>query len=458
MYSEQSALRDGTRIEDIVKNQTQEVMLRAYSDAELYDLELNKIFGKAWLLLGHETEIPNAGDFVVRQMGQDSVVVARSADEVHVSLNVCPHRGMRVCLAEAGNAPVFRCVYHGWTFRPDGRFMGTPVPSEKMHGEIYDKADLGLRKARVSLYAGLIFATWDLDGPSLDEFLGDIKFYLDAMLNRSDRGIEVVGAPQRFVIDANWKIASEQFACDGYHALSLHQSGRDLGLRGKVNPSDPFTLKSLYAVEVAANGHSLRCFHASQYYDRVPEPRADADSMELLAELPPVGITAEMVEQLPRHLTPEQLQLAARNPPAVGGIFPNSALACLYRPKAGGDVTPMMCIHTFVPLGHGRFEFINWFLAEKDAPQELKAEMVKAGILFMGTTGMTESDDAETWPHVQRNAAGAMSRQQTVKYQATTGENKPEDWPGGGSVFAGFSKDDTQWRWWNRWTDLMTAG
>src|SRR5690606_3621256 len=111
----ENRLSDGTLITDLVNRSTREVQLRVHSDREIYDLEMERIFGKTWLLLGHESEIPEAGDFVVRNMGEDSVIVARGDDgKIHVSLNVCPHRGMRVCIADEGNANVHTCIYHGW--------------------------------------------------------------------------------------------------------------------------------------------------------------------------------------------------------------------------------------------------------------------------------------------------------------------------------------------------------
>ena len=86
-------LADGTRVADLVNLTTREVRLRAVSDPEIYDLEMERIFARTWLLLGHVSEIPKSGDFVVRDMGSDSVIVARGkAGEVYVSLNVCPHR------------------------------------------------------------------------------------------------------------------------------------------------------------------------------------------------------------------------------------------------------------------------------------------------------------------------------------------------------------------------------
>src|SRR5438094_54599 len=121
-------LRDGTTLDDLVRRETFEVQLRVHSDEDLYKFEMERIFGRTWLLLGHETEIPKSGDFIVRDMGDDQVIVARDrSGDVFVSLNVCPHRGMRVCTAEAGNAQIHRCIYHGWAFRPDGSFVGAPI-------------------------------------------------------------------------------------------------------------------------------------------------------------------------------------------------------------------------------------------------------------------------------------------------------------------------------------------
>src|ERR1700754_155059 len=216
-------LSDGTAIEDLVNLETREVQLRVLADPELYELEMERIFGKTWVFLGLASEIPESGDYVVRQLGADQVIVNRARDgEIHVLLNVCAHRGMRVCTSEAVNQAVHTCIYHGWAFRQNGDFVGAPIAQEKMHGEMFPKEKLGLRKARVHIYGGLIFATWNLDGPSFDDFLGDMKWYYDMLFCRTDGGLEVLGPPQRFTIHANWKTAGEQSAADGFHTLTLH--------------------------------------------------------------------------------------------------------------------------------------------------------------------------------------------------------------------------------------------
>src|SRR3546814_10686765 len=96
-------------------------------------------------------------------------------------LNVCAHRGRKVCLGEEGNAQAYLCIYHCWAVRPDGSFIGAPIEKEQMHGNKRSKEELGLKKARVNLYGGLIFATWNIDGPSFDAVLGDAKVYLDQL-------------------------------------------------------------------------------------------------------------------------------------------------------------------------------------------------------------------------------------------------------------------------------------
>src|SRR5690606_27908395 len=139
---------------------------------------------------------------------------------------------------------------------------GAPIEQEKMHGEIYPKDRLGLKKARVSLYHGLIFATWDQDAASLDEQLGDMKFYYDIMFGKTHGGMEVLGPPQRLTINANWKTAGEQSACDGFHVLTLHRSQIDIGNFGGSGDSKDDTAPAMYGINVCDKGNALRCISA----------------------------------------------------------------------------------------------------------------------------------------------------------------------------------------------------
>ena len=90
--------------------------------------ELDKLFTRAWLFVGHESQIPRPGDFYVSRMGEESVILCRDTQgAVHVFLNSCRHRGMKVCRYEQGNTSLFVCPYHSWSYTTDGKLQGVPL-------------------------------------------------------------------------------------------------------------------------------------------------------------------------------------------------------------------------------------------------------------------------------------------------------------------------------------------
>ncbi|MBM3941229.1 MAG: Rieske 2Fe-2S domain-containing protein, partial [SAR202 cluster bacterium] len=102
---------------DIIDPNTGMLERRIFIDQDVYDEEMEKVFGRAWLMVAHESLIPNKNDFFHSYMGEDPVIVTRDGQgKVHVFLNMCRHRGNRVVRADDGNAKNFLCTYHGWTF------------------------------------------------------------------------------------------------------------------------------------------------------------------------------------------------------------------------------------------------------------------------------------------------------------------------------------------------------
>src|SRR4051794_1741218 len=94
-------LGDGTHLGDMIDLESRSISARLYSDPELYQLELERIFARTWIAVAHESEIQRPGDYVTRYIGEDPVIVARDrSGGVNVMLNSCSHRGMTVCRAE----------------------------------------------------------------------------------------------------------------------------------------------------------------------------------------------------------------------------------------------------------------------------------------------------------------------------------------------------------------------
>jgi phenylpropionate dioxygenase-like ring-hydroxylating dioxygenase large terminal subunit len=447
----QECLSDGTSIASLVDRERREVATRVLSDPEIYRLELRRIFARNWILLGHESEIPNSGDFVTRKMGEDPVILSRQPDGgIACLLNVCPHRSAIVCREEAGNGALFRCIYHGFIFNTDGTFRGAPFKTE-MYPEGVDTDRLALRKARVGISFGMIFANWDSSAPSLEEYLGDYTFYLNTMFGWTAAGAEVLGPPQRFVINANWKTASEQFGGDAYHAGQLHRVIAALTGGRPANARD----WQLHAPKVSiANGHNVLCFDMSDIFRALSGDR-ELSVVERLRMLPPAGLPSEMLPQMLQRFGEKELKFLATTPPASGGIFPNAGLICMYDPGPDRVPVPFLSIRTFVPLGPEKLEFCMWVLVARGASEEYRDAVRRATSFMRGAGGVIEGDDAEVWPGQTSGSRGEIAGQTTLKYWALSGTAQREDWPGGGAVHAGFSRDDTQWNWWQAYFDRL---
>lgn len=182
---------------------------------DIYNLELETLFTRAWLLVGHESLIPNPGDFYTSRMGEESVILCRDrAGKVHVFLNSCRHRGMKVCRYEQGNTSLFTCPYHSWTYSLDGKLQGVPLYRQLYEG--LDRTEWSLVPvAKLAVYKGSVWATWDKDAPELLDYLGDAREHLDLCLDHRDGregGSEVIGV-HKWVFPSNWKFAAENWGC-----------------------------------------------------------------------------------------------------------------------------------------------------------------------------------------------------------------------------------------------------
>ena len=443
-------LRDGTRLSDLFDFESRAVSMRLLSDPEIHEIELERLFSRSWMALAHESEIPNVGDFVVRKLGNDGVIIVRDTPEkINVLLNACTHKGMELERAEAGKSTRFRCPYHSWTFDRSGNFVGAPSVTE-MYGECLNKKTLALKKARADTYAGMVFATWDETAPSLDDFLGDIKFYLNLIFDRTDSGIEVVGPPQRWIIPANWKCAAEQFAGDAYHGISLHGSFAELKF---VGTGDTTFMRGVDVVTPL--GHALLCRPPNSLFDKNARSE-ELSPQDSLRAVPPHGMAADQLDELFAKYSNDELRQLVTCPPKAGQIFPNCALLSTPTLATNGKTGPMITIRTWHPHSATEIEVFSWTFVERDAPKALRQETRRTTMQSFGSSGFVEQDDAEAWPSIQRAASGFMGKNGWMRYPAQAEMVRPEGWVGGGDTYPGLSKDDSNWNWWLAYYNFMT--
>jgi phenylpropionate dioxygenase-like ring-hydroxylating dioxygenase large terminal subunit len=194
-----------------------------YVDADVYDDEMERIFTRGWVFVGHESEVPERGQWVTRRLGREPVIMVRDrSSHVRVLANRCAHRGTALCWEPCGRSSSFQCTYHGWTFGLDGTLKGVPYPA----GFNREKATLGLdRPGQVEEYRGFVFANQSGDAPPLSEHLGPHGFDLiDRLCDLSPTGrILIDGGWIGHRVASNWKMWPESDN-DGYHLNWVHAS------------------------------------------------------------------------------------------------------------------------------------------------------------------------------------------------------------------------------------------
>jgi phenylpropionate dioxygenase-like ring-hydroxylating dioxygenase large terminal subunit len=221
---------DGAAIRALVEDDR--IHRAIYTDPVLFELEIDRIFGRAWIYVGHDSQVKNPGDYIATTIGRQPVVMSRHRDgSVHVLFNRCGHRGAKVVGDRAGTVKFFRCCYHGWTFRTDGSLLGVPMRNG------YDDTGLDMTDPRFGMmplpraesYRGFVFASLASDGPDLATYLGDARSSIDDMVDRAPEGeLEVIGGCFRVLFRANWKIFLENLN-DTMHPMVVHESSVKAG-------------------------------------------------------------------------------------------------------------------------------------------------------------------------------------------------------------------------------------
>ncbi|WP_417516963.1 aromatic ring-hydroxylating oxygenase subunit alpha [Minwuia sp.] len=194
-----------------------------YTDVAIFREELAKIWYRTWVYVGHESEVPDPHDFVMKAIGPQPVIMTRDSDgKVHLIQNRCPHRGNQVCTQARGNARSFTCPFHNWTFGIDGALQAFAFADGY---ETSQMEGLGMAPVpRVASYRGFVFGSFAADGPSLEEHLGGAAQTLDRLCDHSPEGeVEITAGFLQHRVKANWKFVLEN-ETDGYHPAFVHAS------------------------------------------------------------------------------------------------------------------------------------------------------------------------------------------------------------------------------------------
>ena len=206
--------------------QTGRVHRSLYTDPRIFELEMQRIFGTAWIYVGHESQVAKPGDYLATRIAQKPLLLVRQPDGgLSLLHNQCAHRGAMVVAQPCGSASEFRCCYHGWTYHTDGRLKSVPLQNGyPAHFDPADPRTAMVKVPRVASYRGFVFASLAADGPSLEEFLGYAATSLDDMVDRAPEGsIEAAGGVFKHAYDGNWKLYLENL-CDAAHPIFVHQS------------------------------------------------------------------------------------------------------------------------------------------------------------------------------------------------------------------------------------------
>ncbi|WP_207764906.1 MULTISPECIES: aromatic ring-hydroxylating oxygenase subunit alpha [Hyphococcus] len=305
-----------------------------YTDEKVFEDELNKIFRMGWVFICHDSEIPNAGDFVRRNVGREPVFAIRSRDgEISVIVNRCAHRGNIICQEDKGNTKALVCQYHGWAYDTKGALVDVPYPG----GFKGDFSCHGLeRLPLVDSYQGFVFASFNENAPPLLNHLGRATELIDRAVEMSPVGrIRLSGGWVRHQLNCNWKMLPENDT-DGYHVNFVHPSFAQ-AIRSNYDEAvldDEEGLKSL--AKDWGNGHTELFFSPS--YTRplewfgCAEDRHPAYTKALLA--------AYGEEKGGRIL---------RDGPPHAVIFPNLFLGEMNIVRFE-PVAPGVCLHVHTPM------------------------------------------------------------------------------------------------------------
>ncbi|NVK20498.1 MAG: aromatic ring-hydroxylating dioxygenase subunit alpha [Methylocystaceae bacterium] len=364
-------------VEPLVKED--KVHTSLYTDKDLFNAEMQKVFTKTWVWVAHESEVGEKNSYKTAYIGLEPVIVSRDRkNEIHVLLNRCRHRAATVCEGKRGKAKSFVCPYHGWGYSLDGELRA--VPKEEEYEGVFEKKDFPLIKVRHETYQGMIFATLNPEIEPLEDFLGGAKKWIDLFMKQSGGYPMKVLGDHRFRFPGNWKIQLEN-TTDAYHFPVVHKSFVS-SLDDETSEVFDF-LDGEGFVEDLGNGHSVMVM--------IPE----LVDLEENLDAPIPGRFESFAEELRKEgHSEDKVRRLVR---AVGGsgfnlnLFPNVACS-------------MAFFRVLRPISVEETEIHHVAIGGEGAPASFNQLRMRLHEHFQGPMGFGTPDDAEAWERVQKGS------------------------------------------------------
>lgn len=356
----------------------------AFTDAELFELEMQHIFEGNWIYLAHESQIPNVNDYLTTQIGRQPIVITRNkAGELNAIINACSHRGATLCRHKKGNKANFTCTFHGWTFNNSGKLLKVKDANEAGYPESFNKDGChDLKKvARFESYRGFLFGSLNPDVLPLTEFLGESTKIIDMIVDQSPEGLEVLRGSSTYTFDGNWKLQAENGA-DGYHVSSVHWNYAATTNHRKQSAAGD-NIKAMDAGSWAKQGGGFYSFEHGHMllWTRWANPE----------DRPAFKQRAELVERCGQ----------AR----ADWMINHSRNLCLYPNVYLMDQFSSQ-IRVLRPIAVDQTEVTIYCIAPKGEPAEARARRIRQYEDFFNATGMATPDDLEEFRACQQCYAG----------------------------------------------------
>ena len=353
---------------------------RAFTDPEVFRLEKELILYRSWQYLGHESEVAQPGDFVLRQILDRSLIFVRDRDsQVRALFNTCTHRGAALCRDKSGNRKNFTCPYHGWTFRNSGELQ-TRNAEYGYPDNFNEDGAYNLHAApHVAQRGGFYFVNFDGAAGSLDSFLGDAADRIDMMAQHSAAGLQVIRGVHEYHIRANYKLMCEN-SYDGYHLEPTHRSYFD------------YQKSQMRGLEMRRPGGrcvSLRNGHATVETD-VQAGRPIAQWLPIWGEEAKRLIDARKAELVQRLGAERAAQIADNHRLMV--IFPNTVM----------NDQQSIQVRSILPIAHNEMIVRAWLLGPADEEPALRKIRLDGALSFLGPGGFATPDDVEMLELCQR--------------------------------------------------------